>query len=170
MDTFDKVIEFVLAEEGGYVNNPADPGGETNFGISKRQYPDTDIRNLTKDQAKAIYKNDFWAFVQGDKLPIGIALVLMDSAVNMGPTTAIHILQDALNIASDGKLGPFTLSRVLAVREINSFIAEYSALRFFGYSEMNAFRTFGLGWGRRVARCMLVAVTLGLNPPTDSSF
>lgn len=169
MSNFDKVMDFILAEEGGYVNNPADPGGETNFGISKRQYPGIDIKNLTKELAKSIYAVDFWRFIQGDELPLPIALMLMDAAVNMGPSAAVHILQDALGVASDGKLGPFTLSRVLAIREINNFIAEYTALRFFEYTEMTNFHAFGLGWSRRVARCMMLAVGFNQTPPTDSS-
>ena len=58
--SFDRIIEFTLQEEGGYVNNPADPGGMTKYGISKRSYPNLDIANLTIDQAKAIYERDFW--------------------------------------------------------------------------------------------------------------
>jgi len=57
---FDEIIEVVLHHEGGYVNDPKDPGGETNFGIAKRSHPDVDIKNLTKDGAKEIYKEHYW--------------------------------------------------------------------------------------------------------------
>ena len=59
--TFDEIIEVVLEHEGGYVNDPHDAGGETNFGIAKRWYPDVDIKNLTKEQAKKIYHQDYWS-------------------------------------------------------------------------------------------------------------
>ena len=58
--SFDEIIEVVLHHEGGYVNDPKDPGGETNYGISKRAYPDVDIKNLTEDGAKDIYRRDYW--------------------------------------------------------------------------------------------------------------
>ena len=57
---FDEIIEVVLEHEGGYVNDPKDPGGETNFGIAKRSHPDVDIKNLTKESAKEIYKEVYW--------------------------------------------------------------------------------------------------------------
>ena len=57
---FDDIIEVVLHHEGGYVNDPDDPGGETNFGVAKRSHPDVDIANLTKDGAKEIYKEHYW--------------------------------------------------------------------------------------------------------------
>ena len=57
---FDDIIKVVLKHEGGYVNDPKDPGGETNFGIAKRSHPDVDIENLTEDEAKDIYKEHYW--------------------------------------------------------------------------------------------------------------
>lgn len=160
MDKFDKVMDFILAEEGGYVNNPADPGGETNFGISKRAYPNTDIKNMTRDLAKAIYWADYWVFIHGDELPLPIALLMMDAAVNMGPSSAVHILQDALKVKSDGHLGILTLAEVKKIPSQTAFIAEFTALRFFEYTEITSFHAFGLGWSRRVARCMAAALGL----------
>lgn len=158
MDKFDKVMDFILAEEGGYVNNPADPGGETNFGISKRQYPGVDIKKLDKDQAKLIYLADYWVFIHGDELPLPVALLMMDAAVNMGPSSAVHLLQDTLKIQSDGRMGPVTISELRKISSLTPFIAEFTAIRFFEYSEMTNFRAFGLGWSRRVARCMAAAL------------
>lgn len=86
--SFDQALAFVLAREGGYVNDAADPGGETNLGISKRAYPNLDIRNLTPDLAGTIYRADYWVKVGCDALTPGMALVVFDSAVNVGVARA----------------------------------------------------------------------------------
>lgn len=88
---FDKIISFVLEEEGGYVNHPSDPGGETNFGISKRQYPDVDIKGLTKPQAIEIYRRDYWKD-EWEKLGFPLATCMLDTAINMGQGRAQKFL------------------------------------------------------------------------------
>jgi lysozyme family protein len=101
-------IETIFANEGGYVFNPNDPGGETNFGISKRTYPNLDIKNLTRSEATDIYFRDFWhydGFTDQD-----VATKLFDIGVNQGTIIAVELLQRALNIPADGKLGPQTLA------------------------------------------------------------
>lgn len=80
--------------EGGYVNDPADPGGETKYGISKRAYPNVDIRNLTPELAGTIYENDYWGPAGCAQLPPGMALVVFDSAVNCGVQRAVNWLHD----------------------------------------------------------------------------
>src|ERR1044072_8557468 len=90
---FKSAVEIILAHEGGYSFDPRDPGGETNFGISKRQYPNLNIKDLTRERAKAIYFSDYWNKVRGDSLPFGVALVAFDYAVNAGVSTAIKALQ-----------------------------------------------------------------------------
>lgn len=117
MSDFNQAVLVVLVNEGGYVNNPADPGGETKYGISKKSYPDLDIPNITAAQAKAIYETDFWDKYGFAQLASQVvATKLFDAAVNIGPETAIRILQEALNhclagpIVADGKLGSFTAS------------------------------------------------------------
>lgn len=107
---FNHAVAVVLSHEGGYTNDPVDSGGETNFGITKKSYPDLDIKNLTVDDAKKIYKRDFW-----DKGPykainnIDIATKIFDLEVNMGPVNAYKIAQRALksignDVAEDGDL------------------------------------------------------------------
>lgn len=81
---FDRAFVVVVGIEGGYVNDPADPGGETKFGISKRRYPDLNIAALTLDQAKAIYLRDYWNSHGLDALEYGKALLVFDCAVNGG--------------------------------------------------------------------------------------
>jgi lysozyme family protein len=106
MANFDIAIGPVLANEGGYVSNPNDPGGETKYGISKRQYPDLDIKNLSLDQAKEIYRRNYWQFdsIQNQT----IANKLLDMCVNMGVGSAIRLVQTAVQVAVDGRYGPQT--------------------------------------------------------------
>jgi lysozyme family protein len=119
MNYFEQALEAVLAHEGGYVNDPLDSGGETNFGISKRSYPHLDIRNLTRDDAKEIYRRDFWEANNFDMIASPkIASKMLDLAVNMGGGRANMILQTAYNEISpddldvDGRLGPKSISAV----------------------------------------------------------
>jgi len=93
---FDKAIKFVLKWEGGYHHDKNDPGGETNFGISKRSYPELDISKLTLKQAKEIYYQNYWLKCGCDKLPYPFNIVIFDTAVNMGRRRAMKFL-DAYN-------------------------------------------------------------------------
>jgi lysozyme family protein len=93
---FSKIINFVLSEEGGYVNNPLDPGGETKFGISKRAYPNLDIKNLTREQAIEIYRKDYWN-PEWEKLGFPMAACLLDTAINMGPGRALQFYRNAFD-------------------------------------------------------------------------
>jgi len=113
MKSFDEIIEKVLEHEGGYVNDPTDLGGETKYGITKRFYPDVDIKNLTIEQAKKIYKNDYWDKNRIESVPQELWHIFFDMCVNMGRRTAVKILQRAANstgkgIEVDGGLGPKT--------------------------------------------------------------
>ena len=113
MSKFDEIIEGVLEHEGGYVNDPTDLGGETNYGITKRFYPDVDIKNLTKEGAKEIYKKDYWDKNKVDDLPDDLKHIYFDMCVNQGRGTAVKVLQRAINgkggkISVDGGFGPGT--------------------------------------------------------------
>ena len=110
MNMFDTAISRLLSNEGGYTEGAGDPGGETAFGISKRSYPDVDIKNLTRDEAVAIYHRDFWTPIEGESLPFAVGYQLLDFAVNSGIQTAIRALQRALSVASDGNFGPRSLT------------------------------------------------------------
>jgi len=113
---FKFAVKKTLFFEGGYVNHPHDPGGETNFGISKRSYPHLDIKNLTKEQAKEIYYRDFWLRNRCDAmLDKHIASKVFDFSVNMGLIQGGRILQRALraneqSLVEDGIIGPITLA------------------------------------------------------------
>ena len=107
---FDSAVKHILQFEGGYVNDPDDAGGETNFGISKRSYPDEDIAGLTIDHAKDIYRRDYWDAVRADELPEYIRLSVFDMAVNMGTKAAVRILQKSVGAGVDGAIGPKTIA------------------------------------------------------------
>jgi lysozyme family protein len=117
-DRFENAFAKTYQFEKGYVCDPDDPGGETNDGISKRSYPDLDIRNLTMEQKKEIYFRDYWLASGCDKIRSDeIASKIFDLAVNMGPFRAGVLLQIAMvrthwPVVVDGKIGPQTLSRL----------------------------------------------------------
>lgn len=92
MSDFDRAVSFVLAHEGGYVNDPADPGGETKYGISKRSYPYLDIPSLTVEQARTIYYRDYWEPSGAAELPMPLAAAVLDTAVNQGVAKSRSIL------------------------------------------------------------------------------
>lgn len=109
---WEKAIEFVLRMEGGAAGekDPNDPGGYTKFGISTKSYPRLDIKNLTLDQAKEIYRRDFWNDCHCDELPSRFSLIVFDTAVNMGQGTARRLLQMTLDVEVDGIIGQQTVS------------------------------------------------------------
>src|SRR5512135_3004318 len=120
MADFDPAIDFVLPHEGGYVNDPADAGGETKYGISKRSYPDVDIASLTVDDAKAIYKHDWWDKQRYAEInDQGVANKVLDLAINMGFHAAHKIIQLACGdcgnpTTCDGDLGPNSIAAINA--------------------------------------------------------
>jgi lysozyme family protein len=154
--TFDEAFEALIGHEGGYVNDPRDPGGETKFGISKRAYPSVDIRNLTLDGAKAIYRRDYWAPIGCDNLPAALRFHVFDAAVNSGLRQAVQFLQRAVGVAADGRLGPVTRAAVMAA-DPASLAARYSGARLQFMTELTTWPTFGKGWARRIASNLMKA-------------
>ncbi|EOS94163.1 glycoside hydrolase family 108 protein [Erwinia tracheiphila] len=120
--TFIHAIDYMLTAEGGYVNDPADRGGETKFGISKRSYPALNIAELTQEQASEIYYRDYWLKTGCDRLPAGISLAVFDGAVQHGYKTAIQQLQRALRVADDGIIGARTLAATEAIQPLLLFV------------------------------------------------
>lgn len=149
-DKFDLFIERLLAHEGGYVNHPNDPGGETNWGIAKRSYPHVNIRKLTRPQAIAIYRRDFWDRVQGGQLPPEVAFQALDAAVNHGVGQAVRWLQRAAGVADDGVIGPVTLAALRCVPPAD-LLLRFNAERLDFYTRLATWPSFGKGWVRRVA-------------------
>lgn len=147
---FDEVFDRVIGHEGGYVDNPDDPGGETAFGISKRSYPYLDIKNLTRDGAKAIYQRDFWQRLHADALPDSVRFQLFDFAVNSGIETAIRYLQRAVGVADDGHWGPIS-QRAASMMSESDLVMLLNAERLEFMTRLATWPHFGRGWARRIA-------------------
>jgi lysozyme family protein len=109
------VIAAVIKREGGYVNDPKDPGGETKFGISKRAYPHLDIASLTEADAAGIYERDYWLSPGINRLGTLRGEAVLDFAVNAGQAQAVRTMQRALRVTADGKLGPQTVAAACAL-------------------------------------------------------
>jgi lysozyme family protein len=163
MSNFNEFVEFILEHEGGYVNHPKDPGGETKYGIAKKFYPELDIKNLTVDQAKEIYFNDYWKKNKCDQMHPAVALLVFDSTVNQGFVAAGKILQRSLRITDDGIIGPQTLSKVNNTNPM-IVIKEFTSQRALYYAHTRNVETFGLGWYRR----LVAAYTLSLKTIIES--
>lgn len=147
---FDTAFDRLIGNEGGYSNNPADPGGETNWGISKRSYPNVDIKNLTRDGAKAIYRPDFWNRIHADELNGGVAFQAFDFAVNSGIETAVRKLQTAVGVADDGHWGPVTRAAATAMSPTDT-IMRFNAERLDFMRKLSNWTAAGKGWAGRIA-------------------
>ncbi len=154
---FEAAVAIILELEGGYSNNPHDPGQETKFGISQRAYPDLNIRELTEPQAREIYRRDYWNKVGCDFLPERIRLAVFDCAVNQGAGMAVVLLQRALEVRDDGVLGPVTL-RELGRRRPRRVLVDYLVQRAIHYVRNKRFDVFGRGWLKRLFEIGLASV------------
>lgn len=150
---FEIAFRIVVGEEGGLSDDPRDPGGLTKYGISKRAYPDEDIANLTLDRARELYRRDYWNRVRGDDLPFRWALLVFDAAVNQGVDPAIRMMQDALGVLVDGRIGPRTIAAAQVGDDRRP--ARFLALRVFRYQRTKNFDRFGYGW---ITRCFVIAL------------
>jgi lysozyme family protein len=169
-------INKVLEHEGGYVNNPLDTGGRTNFGITQATYEkflgrklssaeaDSVMKNMPKGNAVAIYKTMYWDAIQGDKIKqYAIAAIIFDQAVNRGVSAAVKQAQRILGLAQDGKIGPVTIATLNGVKDTD-FIPKYLT------ESINAYKTivannpsqsvFLNGWLKRVESLKSYAANL----------
>ena len=162
MGDFIQCMTVILAEEGGLAHHHRDPGGLTKFGISQRAYPNLDIASLTREQALSIYRADYWMKINGDALPTGLDLLVLDTAINMGCLTAAMLLQDALCITMDGQIGPITLAH--ANKALPTLLGNYCALRAWRYEINRNEDAFGKGWFRRLFRIFALARDWSLTP------
>ena len=155
---FSEALEIILHHEGGYVNHPKDPGGETNMGVTKRVYEDfggtKDMKELTREDVEPIYKKNYWDRVKGDDLPDGLDLMIFDFAVNAGTGRAAKFIQRLVNTTVDGGIGPNTLGKIkeyVVTYGIEETISSYALMRQNYYESLSTFDTFGKGWTRRVS-------------------
>lgn len=147
--TFEVAIERSLSHEGGYVFHQRDPGGETHWGISKRTYPHLNIKALTRDDAKIIYKRDFWDHC-GAGLDDSVMYQVFDASINHGIGNAIRMLQRAVGVADDGHWGPNSQSHY-AQMDHNDVLMRFLAERIDFMRKLIIWPTFGKGWMGRIA-------------------
>tara|TARA_B100000989_G_scaffold120888_1_gene89195 strand:- start:25820 stop:26329 length:510 start_codon:yes stop_codon:yes gene_type:complete len=168
MSNFQKCLEIILHHEGGYVNHPKDPGGETNLGVTKRVYEEwggnKDMKDLTVEDVAPIYKKNYWDRVKGDSLPTGLDLCIFDFAVNAGPGRAAKMIQKMIGVTVDGGIGPMTLQALGIYEEevggVAEVIIEYQKQRQSYYESLKNFDTFGKGWTRRVDETTIIATEM----------
>lgn len=162
-DNLKKSLELVLVHEGAYSNNPKDPGGPTNHGITQRVYDlyrkanklkPRSVKAITADECAKIYKNRYWDAIKADQLPKGIDYVVFDGAVNSGPQQSVKWLQRALGSGYrgniDGMVGPSTLAAVEQHSNHDALIAAICDRRLIYLRALTTWKTFGRGWKARV--------------------
>ncbi len=151
MIRFDEMFDRAVGNEGGYVNDPADPGGETNWGISRRSYPALNIKNLSREAAKGIYRRDFWERAHMDEYHPAIAFQVFDFAVNSGIDTAVRKLQAAAGVADDGHVGERTIAAIKAM-SVTDLIMRFVAQRLRYWTKLKNWPHDGAGWANRAAK------------------
>lgn len=157
-DNFDQSLALVLKHEGGFVNNPKDPGGMTNLGVTKATYEsyvghavdEETMRGLTPQIVAPLYKRSYWDACHCDDLPDGVDYVVFDFAVNSGTRRAIKTMQKCAGVADDGIIGPATMKAVLD-RNPRDLAADICEARLAFLQALPTWQYFGKGWGRRVA-------------------
>lgn len=154
---FKECLDLVLKSEGGWVNNPQDPGGETNLGVTKRVWeewvghPVNTMKNLTEADVAPLYEQKYWRACYGEVLPRGLDFVVFSFGVNAGPGRSVKLLQQTVGCVPDGVIGPRTRELISASNSAN-LIAKFSEARREYYRALKTFPTFGRGWLARVDR------------------
>ena len=153
MSDFDKAIEITLKFEGGLSDHVNDKGGLTKYGISQKAYPGVDIRALTLEKAKEIYKRDYWAPMHCDEVMWPVNLCLFDHAVNSGVPRVKNIFQYILKVNVDGKIGFRTIASANLADpiDLSKRLLDQRTVNFINIAKNNPDQSnFLLGWIRRV--------------------
>jgi lysozyme family protein len=154
---YQECLDLVLKSEGGWVNNPADPGGETNLGVTKRVWeeyvghPVESLKKLTKEDVAPLYELKYWRPCYGEVLPRGLDFVVFSMGVNAGPGRSVKLLQSSLGLVPDGVIGPTTRG-LISDSNCATLIAKFSESRRQYYGALKTFPIFGKGWLARVDR------------------
>ncbi|MDQ0391128.1 glycoside hydrolase family 108 protein [Labrys monachus] len=169
-ENFQRALSLVLKSEGGYVNNPRDPGGATNFGITQAVYDGwrarrnqlrQSVRSIGMADVTAIYRDQYWDAIRGDELPPGIDYAVFDAAVNSGPVQGVKWLQRALPASPvDGHIGLVTLGAVAGINDRAALIERLCAQRLGFLRRLKQWLTFGRGWSNRMASVQAAALAM----------
>lgn len=171
MDNFQTCMASVLQAEGGFVQNPRDPGGATNLGVTLATYSGwlgrkasvDEIKALTPEKVSPLYRALYWMPISGDAMPPALALCVFHAAVNSGIGTASRQLQTILATATDGHIGPATLKAAqafAAAHGLAKLVRQYQNTRRAFYRSLSTFTTFGKGWLARAERVETEALRL----------
>lgn len=173
---FDAVLPLVLKHEGGWSDHPRDPGGATNLGITRatlsgwlgRQASKAEVRALTVEKVKPIYRKNYWDKIAGDDLPAGVDYAVFDFAVNSGPARAAKNLQRIAGVPQDGIIGVQTLRAIKAI-PAGEVVQRLCADRLAFLKGLGTWSTFGKGWASRVDGVRATALRMALDwPVTDN--
>jgi lysozyme family protein len=167
MENFEKCLKNVLLSEGGFVNHPSDPGGETNLGVTRATWElwvghpvsEKEMRNLTPLMVSPLYKRKYWDACRADELVSGLDYCVFDVAVNSGVGRAVKLLQQSVGATPDGSFGSITFGLVKQV-DPTTLIERYCARRMEFLESLKSFPVFGRGWSRRVAEVKEVALRM----------
>lgn len=163
--TFDAAFDRTFGHEGGYQADPRDRGnwtsgevgkGElkgTKFGLAAMTYPDLDIAGLTLQDAKTIYRRDWWDDLKMEQWPKAMQYQMFDAAFNHGIGRANQFIQWASRVEQDGKVGPATRAAVAAM-DVNDLLLRFLARRLRYFTEVKTWDAYSRGWARRVAQCL----------------
>jgi lysozyme family protein len=159
-DTFPICLAFTLQAEGGWSDNPSDPGGCTMSGITLRSFQNwkknasltcADLARIESDTVSSFYENEFWLALAGGRLPVGVDLMVFDEAVNTGVPTSVMILQAQVGTPVDGRVGPHTLAAIAAYGS-RTLITKLGQAQLAYYRALPQFPVFGHGWTQRCQR------------------
>ena len=156
-ENFDKCFALVLDHEGHYVNDPRDPGGRTNLGVTQRAWEtflnrdvtEAEMRALTPETVKPFYKAMYWDKIKGDQLPAGVDYAAYDLAVNSGTGRAAKYLQEIAGVTADGAIGPKSLEAIKSC-DPDQVVDALCDMRLDFLKRLPTFETFGKGWTIRV--------------------
>jgi lysozyme family protein len=157
MSNFQECLDLVLKSEGGWVNHPSDPGGETNLGVTKRVWEEyvghavDNLKKLTKADVAPLYELKYWRPCYCEVLPRGLDFVVFSMGINAGPGRSIKLLQQSIGCVPDGVIGPKTRD-LISSSNGSALIAKFSEARREYYKSLKTFPIFGKGWLARVDR------------------
>ena len=166
-ENFTKSLQMLLVHEGGFVNDPKDPGGITNLGVTKAVYEkyvghpvdEATMRGLTHEDVAPIYKMLYWDRIHGDNLPNGLDYAMFDCAVNSGVSRSVSFLQRILSLKADGVMGPETLEQV-GKAKIDELIKQFDTERQRFLEGLDTFPHFGKGWTARISQVTTQALEM----------
>ena len=175
MDNFAECLKFTLLQEGGWSNNPNDPGGATMKGVTLAVYRQwkhnpnltgNDLKKITDGELQAIYSQNYWVPSAGDKLPLGVDLMVFDMSVNAGVSRSAKLLQATVGANIDGAIGTNTLSKIAALNPVAiiNALAEHQAAF---YKSLSTFKVFGKGWMNRINARHAASLALAAKNPAN---